>query len=198
MPGPEIDCVQDILVTGVSLILTFLGKQGSLINRVPWNARYTKAHLQEVLPTAGRSSRPVDPLHRLDFVFGPLNGVRVALVTLAVLAALFAAALGYWMVTLVLVVGVALHGFGWLYLSSTSQDRTGRVPLSPGTSSLNQECPGQLEPGREQPSLFDLLAESTSARYSSTKAATSSGPIPRSIACFSPYASNCLHSHSSM
>ena len=56
-------------------------------------------------------------------MFGPLNGVRVALVTLAVLAALMAAILGYWIVTLVLVVGVALHGFGWLYLAH--QAKTG-------------------------------------------------------------------------
>ena len=50
-------------------------------------------------------------------MYGPLNGVRVALVTLATLAALMAAVLGYWVVTLILLIGVALHGFGWLYLA---------------------------------------------------------------------------------
>jgi hypothetical protein len=56
-------------------------------------------------------------------MYGPLNGVRVALVTLAVLAALMAAVLGHWMVTLILLIGVGLHGFGWLYLAQ--QARTG-------------------------------------------------------------------------
>ncbi len=50
-------------------------------------------------------------------MYGPLNGVRVALVTLAVLAALLAAILGYWWAALVLMIGVAIHGFGWLYLA---------------------------------------------------------------------------------
>lgn len=54
-------------------------------------------------------------------MYGPLNGVRVALVTLAVIAALFAAVLGYWLVTLILLVGVALHGLGWLYLAQQSR-----------------------------------------------------------------------------
>ena len=54
-------------------------------------------------------------------MYGPLNGVRVALVTLATLAALMAAILGYWIVTLTLVIGVALHGFGWLYLAQLAK-----------------------------------------------------------------------------
>ena len=54
-------------------------------------------------------------------MYGPLNGVRVALVTLAALAALLAAILGYPMVTLVLVVGVALHGLGWMYLANQAK-----------------------------------------------------------------------------
>ena len=41
--------------------------------------------------------------------------------TLAVLAALTAAVLGYWVVTLILAAGVALHGFGWLYLAQQSK-----------------------------------------------------------------------------
>lgn len=56
-------------------------------------------------------------------VFGPLNGVRSALVTSAVLAAAFAAVLGYWTAALVLAAGVAVHGFGWLYLAQQSKTR---------------------------------------------------------------------------
>ena len=61
-------------------------------------------------------------------VFGPLNGVRVALVTLAVLAALMAAVLGFWSVTLVLAVGVALHGLGWLYLAQQAKTGPDKSP----------------------------------------------------------------------
>lgn len=49
-------------------------------------------------------------------MFGPLNGVRTALVIGAALAALVAAILGYWTVTVVLAVAIAIHGLGWLYL----------------------------------------------------------------------------------
>jgi hypothetical protein len=49
-------------------------------------------------------------------MFGPLNGVRVALVCFAVVAAIAALIAGYPMVTVVLLAGVALHGLGWLYL----------------------------------------------------------------------------------
>lgn len=70
-------------------------------------------------------------------MYGPLNGVRVALVTLAVLAALFAAVLGYWMVTLILLIGVALHGFGWLYLAQQAKGEPDQ-PQAPATSHQNQ------------------------------------------------------------
>lgn len=49
-------------------------------------------------------------------MFGPLNGVRTALVIAAGLTALVAAILGYWTVTTVLALGIAIHGLGWLYL----------------------------------------------------------------------------------
>jgi hypothetical protein len=49
-------------------------------------------------------------------MFGPLNGVRTALVTAAALTAVAAAALGYWTAAAVLAAGVAVHGLGWLYL----------------------------------------------------------------------------------
>ncbi len=61
-------------------------------------------------------------------MYGPLNGVRVALVTLAVIAALVAAVLGYWMVSLILVIGVALHGFGWLYLAQQADQKPEQDP----------------------------------------------------------------------
>ncbi len=51
-------------------------------------------------------------------MFGPLNGVRSALVVLAVVAALAAAFLGQLTVTLILLAGVAVHGAGWWYLWS--------------------------------------------------------------------------------
>lgn len=54
-------------------------------------------------------------------MFGPLNGVRTALVIAAGLAALLAAAYGEWIVTLVLLTGVAIHGLGWLYLYRQNQ-----------------------------------------------------------------------------
>jgi len=49
-------------------------------------------------------------------MFGPLNGVRVALVALAGVAAVAGLIAGYPVVTLVLVLGIAVHGLGWLYL----------------------------------------------------------------------------------
>ena len=49
-------------------------------------------------------------------MFGPLNGVRTALVIGAAIAAIVAAVFGYWIVTVVLLLGVAIHGAGWLYL----------------------------------------------------------------------------------
>ena len=56
------------------------------------------------------------PGSNLGHMFGPLNGVRTALVIAAGVAALLAAALGQWIVTLVLLIGVVIHGLGWLYL----------------------------------------------------------------------------------
>lgn len=45
-----------------------------------------------------------------------MNGVRVALVSLAALTALVAFAFGQFLVGAVLMAGVAIHGLGWLYL----------------------------------------------------------------------------------
>jgi hypothetical protein len=56
-------------------------------------------------------------VRRLDAtMFGPLNGVRTALVVAAAIAALLAGVLGQWMVAVVLMLAVAVHGLGWLYL----------------------------------------------------------------------------------
>lgn len=49
-------------------------------------------------------------------MFGPLNGVRTALVAAAAFAGLVAAALGLWTVTTVLMLAIGIHGLGWLYL----------------------------------------------------------------------------------
>lgn len=49
-------------------------------------------------------------------MFGPLNGVRTALVILAAVAAVVAGLLGEWLVAGVLLAGVAFHGLGWWYL----------------------------------------------------------------------------------
>ena len=54
-------------------------------------------------------------------MYGPLNGVRVALVACAVLAAIASAALGYWTAALVLLAAVAVHGAGWFYLAAKAK-----------------------------------------------------------------------------
>jgi hypothetical protein len=57
-------------------------------------------------------------------MFGPLNGVRVALVCFAVVAAVAGLIAGYPIVTVVLAAGVAVHGLGWLYLYREHVRRT--------------------------------------------------------------------------
>lgn len=49
-------------------------------------------------------------------MFGPLNGVRTALVAGALLAAVVSFIAGYPGAGAVLLAGVAIHGLGWLYL----------------------------------------------------------------------------------
>lgn len=51
-----------------------------------------------------------------EYGFGPLNGVRIALVVAAGLAGLAALGFGYPIAGLVLLAGVGVHGLGWLYL----------------------------------------------------------------------------------
>jgi hypothetical protein len=57
-------------------------------------------------------------------MFGPLNGVRVALVAFAVVASIASLIVGYPVVAAVLMAGVAIHGLGWLYLYRQHQRRT--------------------------------------------------------------------------
>ena len=64
-------------------------------------------------------SNPATCAPRPDIIrsmYGPLNGVRVALVASAVVAAIAALIAGYPFVAAVLLAGVAVHGLGWLYL----------------------------------------------------------------------------------
>ena len=49
-------------------------------------------------------------------VYGPLNGVRIALVAAAVVAALAALFVGFVGAAIVLLVAVVIHGLGWRYL----------------------------------------------------------------------------------
>ncbi len=56
-------------------------------------------------------------------MFGPLNGVRLALVITASVAAVAAAIFGYWIVTLMLGLGIAAHGAGWWYLLADARRR---------------------------------------------------------------------------
>ncbi len=58
-------------------------------------------------------------------MFGPLNGVRLALVIAAGLAGLVAILAGYGAAGAVLLAGVAVHGAGWVYLYNN------RYPDSP-------------------------------------------------------------------
>jgi len=49
-------------------------------------------------------------------MFGPLNGVRVALVVAAFLTAIVSALLGHALAAAILLAAVAVHGAGWWYL----------------------------------------------------------------------------------
>ena len=58
-------------------------------------------------------------------MFGPLNGVRTALVIAAAIAAVASLIAGYPAAAAVLALGVGIHGLGWLYLYTT-RDRASR------------------------------------------------------------------------
>ena len=49
-------------------------------------------------------------------MYGPLNGVRVALVVAAFVTAVISALLGYGVAASYLLGAVAVHGIGWRYL----------------------------------------------------------------------------------
>lgn len=54
----------------------------------------------------------------LGDMFGPLNGVRTALVIAAGIAAIVCLIVGYPGAAAILALGVGVHGLGWLYLYS--------------------------------------------------------------------------------
>ena len=54
-------------------------------------------------------------------MFGPLNGVRTALVIAAGMAAIVSLLAGFPEAAAVLLFGVAIHGLGWLYLYVTRE-----------------------------------------------------------------------------
>lgn len=57
-------------------------------------------------------------------MFGPLNGVRIALVASAAVAALAAFIVGYPIVGIVLLAAVFVHGLGWLYLYKKAETKS--------------------------------------------------------------------------
>jgi len=64
-------------------------------------------------------------------MFGPLNGVRSALVATAVFAAIIAFALGLPVAGVVILAGVAVHGLGWWWLYQRHRP-TQDQPVEPG------------------------------------------------------------------
>lgn len=56
-----------------------------------------------------------------DSIYGPLNGVRAALVAGAVVAALIGAWLGWWIVTIVLGLAIAAHALLWRWMWDRAQ-----------------------------------------------------------------------------
>jgi hypothetical protein len=87
-------------------------------------ARRSGRIVGQVKPVPGQPGAQRPLIDRLRAMFGPLNGVRVALVGLAVVAAIAALIAGYPLVTGVLLLGVAVHGLGWLYLYRQHLGRT--------------------------------------------------------------------------
>lgn len=57
-------------------------------------------------------------------MFGPLNGVRAVLVAGAAIAALVAFVAGHPGAGAILLLGVGVHGLGWLYLYARRDDAT--------------------------------------------------------------------------
>ncbi len=63
-------------------------------------------------------------------MYGPLNGVRIALVTLAVIAVATASAIGQTLGAFILAAAVGMHAYGWMYLKRKAQES---APESPST-----------------------------------------------------------------
>lgn len=106
--GTAVDGVLGVVVWiegGVSPVSESLSDAGA-------QARTTRSAARgapRLIPKRRTYSRPV---------FGPLNGVRLALVIAAAVAGLVAIFAGFVLAGIVLLVGVGLHGAGWLYLYS--------------------------------------------------------------------------------
>jgi EamA domain-containing membrane protein RarD len=62
-------------------------------------------------------------------MYGPLNGVRIALVALAVLAVITLAVLGETVGALALAAGVAFHAYGWVYLKRKAAETKSSAEL---------------------------------------------------------------------
>lgn len=71
-------------------------------------------------------------------MFGPLNGVRTALVIAAALAAVVSLIAGYPAAAIVLMVGVAIHGLGWYYLYLTRDRRSPDSDQNPTLSGSSE------------------------------------------------------------
>ena len=124
-PLVEVDCWTVDVVEDVLLAANVDG----IVDAVVWSV-VTVPVPQEIVtinasvrsPTAGATSVDVRTVARYWLpaycvvVFGPLNGVRVALVAAAAVAALAAFFTGFTGAGVVLLVGVTIHGVGWLYL----------------------------------------------------------------------------------
>ncbi len=70
-------------------------------------------------------------------MYGPLNGVRIALVVLAVIAVVTASVIGQTLGALILAAAVGVHAYGWMYLKRKAQE-----------SVSASETPSTLELGR--------------------------------------------------
>ena len=68
-------------------------------------------------------------------MFGPLNGVRSALVATAVVSAIIAFALGWTIAGVVILTGVAVHGLGWWWLYQRHRPSAPDHPIDPNPAS---------------------------------------------------------------
>lgn len=111
---------EEVVVAGGSVVVA----ESSVLVRV--GSAFALTHAETATTKAIRSGRrrikarlwhDLAPNARnLTPVFGPLNGVRTALVIAAALAALVSLIAGHPGAAAILGLGIAIHGLGWLYL----------------------------------------------------------------------------------